>query len=117
MQVGDIAAGTMVASPVAPFPVHPCRRRPPPRGSMSGNITFRHHDSAVLSVTAVDAPVVVTSAEFDARLAETYRRTRVPAGMLSRLAGIRERRWWPEGTSFVDGAIEAGAKAMAEAGV
>lgn len=84
---------------------------------MSGNITFRHHDTAVLSVTAVDAPVVVTSAEFDARLAETYRRTRVPAGMLSRLAGIRERRWWPEGTSFVDGAIEAGAKAMAEAGV
>lgn len=84
---------------------------------MSGNITFRHHDTAVLSVTAVDAPVVVTSADFDARLEESFRRTGVPAGMLSRLAGIQERRWWPEGTSFVDGAIEAGAKAIAEAGV
>jgi 3-oxoacyl-[acyl-carrier-protein] synthase III len=84
---------------------------------MSGNITFRHRDTAVLSVTAVDAPVVVTSADFDARLAESFTRTGVPAGMLSRVAGIRERRWWPEGTSFVDGAIEAGAKAMAEAGV
>jgi acyl-CoA:acyl-CoA alkyltransferase len=84
---------------------------------MSGNITFRHHDTAVLSVTAVDAPVVVTSAEFDRRIGETFQRTGVPAGMLSRLAGIQERRWWPEGTSFVDGAIEAGAKAIAEAGV
>ena len=84
---------------------------------MNGNTIFRHHDTAVLSVTAVDAPVVVTSAEFDERLAATYRRTGMRAGMLSKLAGITERRWWPEGTSFVDGAIEAGAKAIAEAGV
>jgi len=84
---------------------------------MSGNITFRHSDTAVLSVTAVDAPVVVTSAEFDARIAASFTRTGVPAGMLTRLAGIVERRWWPEGTSFVDGAIEAGAKAISEAGV
>ena len=32
---------------------------------MNGNATFRHHDTAVLSVTAVDAPVVKTSEEFD----------------------------------------------------
>jgi 3-oxoacyl-[acyl-carrier-protein] synthase-3 len=37
--------------------------------------------------------------------------------MLSRLAGIQERRWWPEGVSFADGAATAGAKALAEAGV
>ncbi len=84
---------------------------------MSGNSTFRHTNTTVLSVTAVDAPVVKTSEEFDAEIAESYARTRIQPGMLARLAGIRERRWWPEGVSFTDGAVEAGAKAMAEAGV
>ncbi|MGI8947042.1 MAG: 3-oxoacyl-ACP synthase III [Ornithinimicrobium sp.] len=84
---------------------------------MSGNITFRHRDTAVLSVTAVDAPVVMTSAEFDRRIGESYERNGLRPGMLAKLAGITERRWWPEGTSFVDGAIEAGAKAIAESGV
>jgi len=84
---------------------------------MSGNITFRHHDTTVLSISAVDAPVVMTSAEFDARIGDSYVRNGLRPGMLTKLAGIQERRWWPEGTSFVDGAIEAGAKAIAEAGV
>ncbi|MCE0485632.1 3-oxoacyl-ACP synthase III [Ornithinimicrobium sediminis] len=84
---------------------------------MSGNITFRHHDTSVLSVTAVDAPVVMTSAEFDRIIGDSYARNGLRPGMLSKLAGIQERRWWPQGTSFVDGAIEAGAKAIAESGV
>ena len=37
--------------------------------------------------------------------------------MLARLAGIHERRWWPEGVTFADGAATAGAKALAEAGI
>ena len=37
--------------------------------------------------------------------------------MMQRLAGIHERRWWNDGTTFADGAAMAGAKAMAEAGV
>jgi 3-oxoacyl-[acyl-carrier-protein] synthase-3 len=84
---------------------------------MNGNTIFRHQDTAVLSVTAIDAPVVVTSDYFDEQLAETYRRTGMRPGMLAKLAGIHERRWWPAGTTFVDGAVEAGAKAIAEAGV
>lgn len=84
---------------------------------MSGNTVFRHHNTAVLAVTAVDAPVVMTSEEFDRRIGDTYPRVGLRPGMLARLAGIRERRWWPEGTSFVDGAVEAGAKALAESGV
>lgn len=84
---------------------------------MSGNITFRHHDTVVLSITAVDAPVVKTSAEFDDEIGESFARNGLRPGMLTKLAGITERRWWPEGTSFVDGAIEAGALALAEAGV
>ncbi|HKJ13101.1 MAG TPA: 3-oxoacyl-ACP synthase III [Ornithinimicrobium sp.] len=84
---------------------------------MSGNITFRHQDTAVLSVTAVEAPVVVTSAEFDRIIGDSYARNGLRPGMLEKLAGIVERRWWPVGTSFVDGAVEAGAKAIAESGV
>jgi 3-oxoacyl-[acyl-carrier-protein] synthase-3 len=84
---------------------------------MNGNSTFRYRDTAVLSITAVDAPVVMTSAEFDSRIGDSFRRNGLRPGMLESLAGIRERRWWPEGTSFVDGAVEAGAKAMADAGV
>ena len=41
---------------------------------MSGNASFRPDHMTVLSVCAVDAPVVMTSAAFDERLADTYRR-------------------------------------------
>ena len=84
---------------------------------MTGNATFRSTNTAILSVCAVDAPLVVTSAELDERLAETYERVGLRPGLLERLVGIRERRWWSEGTTYTDGAAMAGAKAIAEAGV
>jgi 3-oxoacyl-[acyl-carrier-protein] synthase-3 len=87
------------------------------REKMSGNSSYRATNTAVLSVSAVDAPVVVTSDEIDDRLRSTYERVGLKPGMLSRLAGIKERRWWPEDVSFTDGAAAAGAKALAEAGV
>ena len=62
---------------------------------MSGNATQRYANTAVLSVCGVDAPQVVTSAEFDERLAATYRRVGLRPGLLENLAGIIERRWWP----------------------
>ena len=84
---------------------------------MNGNATFRHRDTAVLSVTAIDAPEVKTSEEFDAIIGDSYRRNGLRPGMLAKLAGIEERRWWPEGHSFVDGAVEAGRQALEETGV
>jgi 3-oxoacyl-[acyl-carrier-protein] synthase III len=84
---------------------------------MTGNATYRHSNTAVLSVCAVDAPHVVTSAEFDERLAGTYKRVGMRPGLLERLAGIVERRWWPEDVTFVDGAAMAGAKVLAEVGI
>jgi len=84
---------------------------------MPGNATFTHVDTALLSVAAVEAPIVVTSAEFDARLAATYERLGAQSGLLESLAGIRERRWWPEDVSFIDAAAAAGEKAIAKAGV
>ena len=84
---------------------------------MTGNATYRFSNTAVLSVCAVDAPEVVTSAQFDERLADTYQRVGLRPGLLERLAGIRERRWWPRDVTFADGAAMAGAKALAEAGI
>jgi 3-oxoacyl-[acyl-carrier-protein] synthase-3 len=84
---------------------------------MPGNSQFRFRNSSVLAVASVDAPVVVTSAELDAQLTETYRRVGLRPGLIERLAGIRTRRWWAEGTTFTDGAALAGGKAIAEAGV
>ena len=84
---------------------------------MSGNATYRHTNTAVLSVCAVDAPVVVTSDDFDRQLLSTYDRVGLKPGMLAKLAGIHERRWWPQGISFTEGAATAGSKALAEAGV
>jgi 3-oxoacyl-[acyl-carrier-protein] synthase-3 len=84
---------------------------------MSGNATQRYANTAVLSVCGVDAPHVVTSAEFDERLAATYRRVGLRPGLLENLAGVSERRWWPRDVGFADAAAMAGAKALAEAGV
>jgi 3-oxoacyl-[acyl-carrier-protein] synthase-3 len=71
----------------------------------------------VLSVAAIEAPVVVTSAQIDEQLAGTLERLRLRPGMLQKVAGVQERRWWQRGASFVDGAAMAGAKALSEAGV
>ena len=84
---------------------------------MNGNATFRHSNSALLSITSVQAPVVLSSAEFDERLAPSLKRLRLSRKLLERVAGVVERRWWDTGTSFDDAAIEAGGKALAEAGI
>jgi 3-oxoacyl-[acyl-carrier-protein] synthase-3 len=84
---------------------------------VSGNATFRHANTAVLSVCAVEAPIVVPSASFDEQLSRTYHRVRMKPGMLEKLAGVVERRWWPTDVNFADAAALAGAKALAEAGI
>ncbi|WP_336026799.1 3-oxoacyl-ACP synthase III [Geodermatophilus sp. FMUSA9-8] len=71
----------------------------------------------MLSIETADASQVVTSDEIDERLRDTYQRVGLRTGLLERLAGIRERRWWAEGTTFVNGAATAGAKAISESGV
>ena len=84
---------------------------------MSGNASFRLGNTSILSVGAVEAPIVMPSSAFDDRLAAAYERVGLLPGMLVKLAGVRERRWWPEDVSFADGAAMAGAKALAEAGI
>src|SRR5664279_2082996 len=84
---------------------------------MNGNSEYRHSNTAILAVSAVEAPQIVTSAEIDERLAGTLKRLGLRPGLLQGLAGIYERRWWDEGTTFADGAAMAGAKALAESGI
>lgn len=84
---------------------------------MRGNTTHRFTNTAILTVQTADAARVVTSAELDDRLTDTYTRVRLRPGLLERLVGIRSRRWWPAGVTFVDGAAMAGAKALSESGI
>lgn len=84
---------------------------------MSGNAEFRMADSAIVSIAHVDAPQVVTSDEIDKMLAPMYERVGGQPGLLERLAGIRERRWWPEGYLYTDAAAAAGARAIDASGI
>jgi len=84
---------------------------------VSGNTVYRFNNAAILSVVAVDAPEVITSDYFDEQLAPTLQRLGVRPGMLQQVAGIKERRWWPQDVSFTDAAAQAGGQALAEAGI
>lgn len=63
------------------------------------------------------APVVVTSAELEARLEPLYQTLHMQMGQLEALTGIRERRWWEPGFPLSRGAIAAGQKALDSAGI
>jgi 3-oxoacyl-[acyl-carrier-protein] synthase-3 len=84
---------------------------------LPGNASHFYGNTALLAVSRAEASRVMTSDHFDELLADTYRRVGLRPGLLERLAGIRERRWWPDGFTFVDGAAAAGAKAISESGV
>ena len=84
---------------------------------MSGNASYTLNDAAIVSIAHEEAPEVVTSAYFDELLSETYERVGAQPGLLESLAGIRERRWWPDGYLFTDAAAAAGAKAIEASGI
>lgn len=84
---------------------------------MNGNAMYRLDNTTVLSVEAVEAPEVITSDAIDDRLIDTYARVRLTRGMLASLAGVQSRRWWPVEDGYVQGAVVAGRKALAAAGV
>ena len=71
----------------------------------------------IWSVAHVEAPEVVTSAWIDEELRESYERCGVRPGLLESVAGIIERRWWPEDVTFDQAASLAGKEALALAGI
>jgi 3-oxoacyl-[acyl-carrier-protein] synthase III len=62
-------------------------------------------------------PVIVTSAELEARLGPLYETLRIPMGQLEALTGIAERRWWEPDYPVSRGAAAAARKALAASGV
>lgn len=78
---------------------------------------MRFSNTHVLSVAHAEAPEVVTSAWIDEQLADTYERCGIRPGLLADLAGIVERRWWPEGMTFDEAAAMAGRRAIEAAGL
>ena len=62
-------------------------------------------------------PNVVTSDDLEKRLEPVYAALHIQAGQLEAITGIRERRFWDEGYKMHHGAIKAGQKALAAAGL
>jgi len=79
---------------------------------MAANSVLTHRNVGVLTVAAVEAPEVVTSAWIDEQLSETYERNGLKPGILTDLAGIEARRWWPEDVTFEQTAAQAGRRAL-----
>ena len=84
---------------------------------MTSNSVLTHRNVGVLSIEAVEAPEIVTSAWIDEQRAVTYERTGMKAGTLSDLAGIESRRWWPADVTFDKAAALAGRKALDSSGI
>ncbi len=61
------------------------------------------------------APVVVSTAELESRLAPVYDAMGMKPGQLELLTGISERRWWEPNFPLSEGAAAAGKKALADA--
>ncbi|WP_040156198.1 3-oxoacyl-ACP synthase III [Mobilicoccus massiliensis] len=82
---------------------------------MSENASYRLANCSILSVSTVEAPEVVTSDHLDELLQPAYDTTGMMAGQIERLAGVRERRWFPKDADYTRGAVEAGRQAIADA--
>ena len=59
----------------------------------------------------------VTTADLERRLEPVYRALHLGKGQIEALTGVRERRFWPQGTSMSDVATRASRKALDLAGV
>ena len=78
---------------------------------------MRFESVSICSVTHVDAPIRVTSAALEDRLAPALTRLCIPRGLLEGLSGIVARRMWPEEFQPSDAAVLAAEQALAQAGV
>lgn len=83
-----------------------------------GNTAFVHRNASLLAVETTLPSVIVTSEEIDEMLAPARDRLRLPRGVLQRLAGVRERRWWedPE-DGWRRGVVDAARRALDVAGI
>jgi 3-oxoacyl-[acyl-carrier-protein] synthase-3 len=71
----------------------------------------------IQSLTSVDAPITMTSAEIGERLRPVMERLGLRPGLIEELTGIRTRRFWNSDTQPSDAATMAAEKAIEEAGI
>lgn len=83
-----------------------------------GNTSIVHANTALLAIEATEAQVPVTSDEIDEMLSPARKRLRLPKGILQRVAGVYERRWWRDTENgWRQGIVLAAERALATAGV
>lgn len=70
-------------------------------------------DVVIESLVHEIPPVVVSSADIEERLRPLYERLKLPAGRLELMTGIKERRFWPDGTLASDASAFVARKLMA----
>jgi 3-oxoacyl-[acyl-carrier-protein] synthase-3 len=76
-----------------------------------------YHNVCLESFGYTLPPEVVTSAEIEDLLRPLYDRLRLPEGRLELMSGIRERRFWPEGTMPSQVSVLSAERAIAAAGI
>ncbi|MEK7222343.1 MAG: hypothetical protein AAB130_04450, partial [Nitrospirota bacterium] len=90
-----------------PHPRKHCRKT-----HTAGQPSMRYSNVCIESIGYELPKQVVTSAEIETRLAPLYDRLQLPYGRLELMSGIRERRFWDDGTAPSDVASLAGHKAL-----
>lgn len=84
----------------------------------NGNTAIVHRNAALLAVEMSLPQVTVTSDEIDEMLTPARKRLRLPKGVLQRVAGVYERRWWKDtANGWKQGVVLAAERAMAKAGI
>lgn len=84
----------------------------------NGNTGIVHSNTSLLAVEGTLPQVTVTSDEIDEMLAPARKRLRLPKGVLQRVAGVYERKWWRDRENgWKQGVVLAAERAMAKAGI
>ena len=78
---------------------------------------MKFENVVIASLSYEDAPIRVTSAELEMRLADKFDAFDITPGMLETVTGIKARRLWEEGVQPSEVATIAARKAIAAAGV
>ena len=80
----------------------------------NGNTGIVHSNTSLLAVEGTLPQVTVTSDEIDEMLAPARKRLRLPKGVLQRVAGVYERKWWRDREiGWKEGVVLAAERAMA----
>jgi len=81
------------------------------------HVFFRFKHVCLESIVYIEPEDVVTSYEIEKSLSSIYEKFKLSFGRLEMFSGIKQRRFWKEGTLPSDAAAKAGRKAIEKAGI